>query len=1115
MPASAASPLFDQIFLPSGLGNETAKVMAADLNNDGNDDLILLSVQSNQLAIFMGKGDGTFESVRYHTLRDYGSDFAIGDFDGDGKLDLAVANSIAPSFSLYKGNGNGTFGSGQDFVLVENGTLVNAQALVAVDYNNNGKMDLMVKQSGGNRIWIYEHNGSTFAEAYRFGGNYHFNASFLTFGDLNGDSYPDLLATTNGSSDQLTVELHNGTGTAISTGDYDITNSLIRSIVVTDLDGDGHLEVATLNPYANLVNVLSGPGNGQFSNVSTIRNSGSNAQSMAAGDFDGDGNIDLVLANYGSNNISILLGQGDRTFQPEIRISGTEQARSVAVADFNKDGISDIAVAVNPASGPKGVAVYVSKDSEAADVAHSTVTVTPATVAANGIASAVVTVTIKDANQNAIPNRMVSLSQGNGSSTITPAKIETDQNGVAVFTVTNTKAETVTYTAKDELKDIALTHTPPVIFTAGDVDAVKSTLKTSTSNVLADGMAAATITVTVKDAFENPVADHEISLTQGSGHSSIRPTSGSVKTDANGEVSFTVTNTTAETVTYTARDADTDTIIQQTVNVTFEFGTVDPVSSTVTANPTRVTANGTSTATLTVTLRDANQNRVAGHTVSLSQGSGRSTILPAVATTDANGTATFTVSSRTAEKVTYTAKDLDENMTLTQRAEITFTSPYVPPPYYSVQSVSLDRDSLTFTEGDPAVALQASIQPSYASNQQVRWESSDPEVATVDQSGTVTPKSAGTTIITVTTVDGNKTASARVIVEPIAEENKLLRIEASTSSLFLQPGDSASFQVKAIYEDGTEEDITKDKNATYKSNATSIASVKPGQIKSGKKDGEAVITIRYEGESTRIAVTVSSAEVRSIRPTFSDVILEEDEQREIQLMAILSDRKKIEVTSSAKWIVDDPKIVKVKNGKVTALAKGKTIITVEYGGFIYRIGVSVVDEKSYYKLKLSKQNLRLEQDERVKLAVKGVYEDGYEEEISDFVSWEVDDPAIVVVKKGELIALAPGRTTVTASYAGKRVLMGISVIEERILSRISPSQHFVKLDVDHEQSITLEAIYNDRNQVDVTDEAKWTSSDEEIATVNEGIITAVAPGTVEITAKYNGETVKINVTVME
>ena len=645
MPASAASPQFDQIFLLSGLGNETTKVETADLDQDGNEDLILLSVQSNQLAIFMGKGDGTFESVRYHTLRDHGSDFAIGDFDGDGKLDLAVANAIAKSFSLYKGNGNGTFGSGQDFILVENGSLVNAQALVAVDYNNNGQMDLMVKQSGGNRIWIYEHNGSSFAEAYRFGGNYHFNDSFLTFGDLNGDGYPDLLATTNGSSDQLTVELHNGTGTALSTGNYNITNSLIKSIVVTDFDGDaGNLEVATLNPYANQVHILSGSGSGQFSNVRTLHNSGSNAQAMAAGDFDGDGNTDLVLANYGSNNISILLGQGDRSFQPEIRISGTELARSVVTADFNKDGISDIAVAVNPASGSNGVQVYVSRPSPDVDVTYSTVTATPAAVAADNMSTTLITVKLKDTNEDVIANRMVSLTQGTGSSTISPSQAQTNSNGEAVFFVKSPKAETVTYTVKDEQKNVSLALHTQVTFTAGDADVVKSTVTASPTSVLADGSANATVTVTLKDVFENRVPDHEVILTQGSGNTTIQPVS-STKTDANGAISFSVSSTTAQTVTYTAtakKAGAADRTLQQTATITFHAGDVDTATSTLTASTNRVEANGTSSATLTVTLKDSQGNAVSGKNVSLVQ-TGTSTIAPGNVMTDANGQAVFTV----------------------------------------------------------------------------------------------------------------------------------------------------------------------------------------------------------------------------------------------------------------------------------------------------------------------------------------------------------------------------------------------------------------------------------------------------------------------------------------
>lgn len=230
-------------------------------------------------------------------------------------------------------------------------------------------------------------------------------------------------------------------------------------------------------------------------------------------------------------------------------------------------------------------------------------------------------------------------------------------------------------------------------------------------------------------------------------------------------------------------------------------------------------------------------------------------------------------------------------------------------------------------------------------------------------------------------------------------------------------------------------------------------------------------------------------------------------------MATLSDRKKIEVGSSAEWMVDDPKIVSVDNGNVTALAKGKTRITVSYADLSYRIAVIVVDEKKLLKLKVSNQNLHLEQDEHMGLTVKGVYEDGHEVDVSEDVTWQVHDKDIAVVKKGEVIALAPGRTSITAAYAGKKVSMSISVIEERILERLSPHKNLVKLSVDDKQSMMLNALYNDRTKADVTDKAEWTSSDEEIATVKDGVILALSPGEVEIIAEYEGKIVTIYVTV--
>jgi protocatechuate 3,4-dioxygenase beta subunit len=72
---------------------------------------------------------------------------------------------------------------------------------------------------------------------------------------------------------------------------------------------------------------------------------GTNPRSLAIADFNGDGIPDLVIANYGDNNVSILLGKGDGTFQAPKTYPAGSNPWSVAVGDFNMDGIPDIVVA--------------------------------------------------------------------------------------------------------------------------------------------------------------------------------------------------------------------------------------------------------------------------------------------------------------------------------------------------------------------------------------------------------------------------------------------------------------------------------------------------------------------------------------------------------------------------------------------------------------------------------------------------------------------------------------------------------------------------------------------------------------------------------------------------
>src|SRR5215510_11042985 len=121
------------------------------------------------------------------------------------------------------------------------------------------------------------------------------------------------------------------------------------SVAVGDFNGDGVQDLVVANSGdfdSGNISVLLGNGDGTFQAAVNF-GAGNNPSSIAVGDFNGDGVQDLTVAHgfFGSNSVSVLLGNGDGTFQEGVNY-GTGFAPSfVAVADFNGDGVQDLAVA--------------------------------------------------------------------------------------------------------------------------------------------------------------------------------------------------------------------------------------------------------------------------------------------------------------------------------------------------------------------------------------------------------------------------------------------------------------------------------------------------------------------------------------------------------------------------------------------------------------------------------------------------------------------------------------------------------------------------------------------------------------------------------------------------
>ena len=222
---------------------------------------------------------------------------------------------------------------------------------------------------------------------------------------------------------------------------------------------------------------------------------------------------------------------------------------------------------------------------------------------------------------------------------------------------------------------------------APTVTAVSPTLSTvvpSQSSVVADGAESTTVTVTLLGTNSGPLAGKSVTLTAGSGGSTITPVAvggaPAGTTDSSGVATFTVSDANAEQVVYTATDTSDSVAIDQTASVTFVAPVVTASDSSTVAVPTALPADGTSVSTVTVTLHDQANVPVSGKTVSLDVGSSHATVTPTTGTSDATtGAVTFSVVDSHVETVTATGVDNTDGSLQLPHATINFESTAVVP----------------------------------------------------------------------------------------------------------------------------------------------------------------------------------------------------------------------------------------------------------------------------------------------------------------------------------------------------------------------------------------------------------------------------------------------------
>ncbi|MFN8487878.1 MAG: FG-GAP-like repeat-containing protein [Caldilineaceae bacterium] len=349
-------------------------LVSSDLDGDGQLDLAIANYGNPGSiggAVSVLRGASTSGVVTFATKIDVAAnagpyEIAAGDLNGDGKPDLVVTNYGAHAggntVSVLRNTstvGNLAFATKVDFA-VNNGPI----GIAIGDIDGDGKPDLAVAQfneGAGALVSVLRNtsSGATIAFAPKLDFTAGVGLVGVALGDLDGDGKPELVVTNNGSfagsGNTISVFRNTSTSGNISFAakvDF-TTNNGPRGVALSDLDGDGKLDVLVANF-----------GNGSSGNtVSVLRNTstsgsvalaakvdfvvGSGALKLAVRDLNSDGKPDVVVSNFSSGNVSVLQNastSGAISLAAKVDFATGSGPFGVVAGDFDSDSWPDVAV---------------------------------------------------------------------------------------------------------------------------------------------------------------------------------------------------------------------------------------------------------------------------------------------------------------------------------------------------------------------------------------------------------------------------------------------------------------------------------------------------------------------------------------------------------------------------------------------------------------------------------------------------------------------------------------------------------------------------------------------------------------------------------------------------
>jgi len=479
-----------------------------------------------------------------------------------------------------------------------------------------------------------------------------------------------------------------------------------------------------------------------------------------------------------------------------------------------------------------------------------------------------------------------------------------------------------------------------------------------------------------------------------------------------------------------------------------------------------------------------------------------------------------------------------------------------------VESIAIDKETLELVEGDSAT-LTATVSPDNASDKTYAWTSSNPDVATVAEDGTVTAIAPGNTTITATSNDGGKTASCEVSVA-----KRIIHVESVTLSgeTSVTAGDTVTFTYTITPSDATVQDVK------WSSSDESVIKVDADGTAVVLKNGVATITVTTVGEEGKLVATVApenatnkelswkslttsvatvdaEGNVKAVKPGTAKIRVSTTDGSKLNaecevtvtkakvavtgvsldntlLLISVGESRKLSATvkpsgatnKEVSWTSNNESVATVdSNGNVKGLKEGSATITVttKDGSKTATCKVTVskpVSTIAVTGVSLNKTSLSLTVGESQSLSATVSPSNASDKS----VSWKSSDTSVATVDgSGNVKAVKAGTATITVTTKdGSRIARCLVHVSAAVINvtGVSVSPTSVTLAEGERKELTATVKPSNATKKSVT----WTSSNTTVATVStSGLVTAKSAGTATITVTTvdGSYTAKCTVTV--